>query len=488
MADLTEEQASIATKISGSDLTGVETNYVGADSSGNMNVITPSNGPVTPGTVATKSDLAGGQFNTVLPTLTNTQQAAIQLDSSGRQLVNIANASIPVTQSGTWTTGRTWTLASGTDSVSAVQSGTWNINNISGTISLPTGASTSALQTTGNTSLASIVTNTNGLILAQGSTTSGQTGNLNMGAVTTAAPSYTTGQTSPFSLTTAGALRVDLGTSNINVNTGVADKTAFTYGTTIQSVGGGVFQDTSPALTAGTQGAIRLTANRAQHMNLRDASGNELLAQKTMANSVPVVIASDQSTLNVKDASDGPVTPGTVAANSSLIGGQFNTALPTLTNTQQSALQLDSSGRLIVTIPSIPTPSFSNKFRAEPTTTTIAIPSTSTYTTVYTYTGSGLFIGWNGEFSANRVVVKMVMDGTETIFDADSITLNGLASTSSTTARYQGGSGFMVAVGTIDISFRYPIKFNTSIVISAKLTSGASINFQQGIMYIQKDT
>lgn len=115
-----------------------------------------------------------------------------------------------VSQSGTWSTGRTWTLSSGTDSVSAAQSGTWtvqqgsapwsfnqtqvngvavsvgngvagtgvqrvaiasdntpftvnaaqsgtwNINNISGTISLPTGASTSALQTTGNTSLASI--------------------------------------------------------------------------------------------------------------------------------------------------------------------------------------------------------------------------------------------------------------------------------------------------------------------------------------------
>ncbi len=53
-------------------------------------------------------------------------------------------------------TGRTWNLTSGNDSVSAVQSGTWNINNISGTISLPTGASTSALQTTGNTSLSSI--------------------------------------------------------------------------------------------------------------------------------------------------------------------------------------------------------------------------------------------------------------------------------------------------------------------------------------------
>jgi len=49
-----------------------------------------------------------------------------------------------------------------------------------------------------------------------------------------------------------------------------------------------------------------------------------------------------------KDQSDGPVTPGTVASFSQLAGGQFNTALPALSNTQQSSIQLDSSGRIIV--------------------------------------------------------------------------------------------------------------------------------------------
>lgn len=49
-----------------------------------------------------------------------------------------------------------------------------------------------------------------------------------------------------------------------------------------------------------------------------------------------------------KDQTDGPVTPGTVASFSGLIGGQFNTSLPVLTTGQQSAVQLDSSGRLIV--------------------------------------------------------------------------------------------------------------------------------------------
>jgi len=44
----------------------------------------------------------------------------------------------------------------GTTAQPATQSGTWNITNVSGTVSLPTGAATSAAQTTGNSSLSSI--------------------------------------------------------------------------------------------------------------------------------------------------------------------------------------------------------------------------------------------------------------------------------------------------------------------------------------------
>jgi hypothetical protein len=108
--------------------------------------------------------------------------AGITTAQTLRVVLPTDQTSIPAMQSGAWTTGRTWTLSNITDSVnvgnfpstfivtqgtspwvvsgtvSANQSGTWNINNISGTISLPTGASTSALQTTGNTSLNSIDT------------------------------------------------------------------------------------------------------------------------------------------------------------------------------------------------------------------------------------------------------------------------------------------------------------------------------------------
>jgi hypothetical protein len=83
--------------------------------------------------------------------------------------------------------------------VNATQSGTWNVTNVSGTISLPTGAAT-------ETTLAT-------LSQAQGSTTSGQKGPLIQGAVSTSDPSYTNGQTSPLSLTTDGKLRVQASVS-----------------------------------------------------------------------------------------------------------------------------------------------------------------------------------------------------------------------------------------------------------------------------------
>jgi hypothetical protein len=104
---------------------------------------------------------------------------------------------------------------------------------------------------------------------AQGSTTSGQSGNLIQGAVTTAAPTYTTAQTNPLSLNTSGGLRVD---------------------------GSGVTQPVSGTVTAnqGTANATPWNENIAQW-----GGTNTTLGQKVSASSVPVVIASDQSAIPV---------------------------------------------------------------------------------------------------------------------------------------------------------------------------------------------
>lgn len=84
-------------------------------------------------------------------------------NASGAAAVNIQDGGNSITVDGTFWQATQPVSIAGTVTVSgtvaATQSGTWNITNISGTISLPTGASTSALQTTGNTSLSSIDSN-----------------------------------------------------------------------------------------------------------------------------------------------------------------------------------------------------------------------------------------------------------------------------------------------------------------------------------------
>jgi hypothetical protein len=99
---------------------------------------------------------------------------------------------------------------------------------------------------------------------------------------------------------TGGALNVNISSGSLGV--GSVDRSTFTYGTSLDQVVGGVYQDTSPTLTAGQSGAVRLTSYRGMHTNLRDSSGNELLGSKVSASSVPVVIASDQSAITVAQA------------------------------------------------------------------------------------------------------------------------------------------------------------------------------------------
>ena len=67
-----------------SSLSTIATNTTGAATGTN---VTETHGTVAAGTAATKSELIGGVYNTSLPTLTNGQQVASQLDSSGRQII-----------------------------------------------------------------------------------------------------------------------------------------------------------------------------------------------------------------------------------------------------------------------------------------------------------------------------------------------------------------------------------------------------------------
>lgn len=114
------------------------------------------------------------------------------------------------------------------------------------------------------------------LQVSQASTTSGQKGGLALGAVTTAAPTYTTAQTNPLSLTTAGALRVDASA-------------------TTQPVSGTFWQATQPV--SGTVTANAGTGTLAVNQSQWAGTAVDTNSGVKSAGTLRVVIATDQPAL-----------------------------------------------------------------------------------------------------------------------------------------------------------------------------------------------
>lgn len=177
-----------------------------------------------------------------------------------------------------------------------------------------------------NTSALALDTSVNGILVAQASTTSGEKGPLAQGAVTTAAPAYTTGQTDPLSLTTAGALRVDgsavtqpvsgtvtanagtnLNTSALALDTSVnglllaqASTTSGQKGPLVQ----GAVTTAAPTYTTAQTDPISLKTTGSLRTEMSEWIGSTAptIGSKTSANSIPVVVASDQAAITVAQA------------------------------------------------------------------------------------------------------------------------------------------------------------------------------------------
>lgn len=115
---------------------------------------------------------------------------------------------------------------------------------------------------------------------------------------------------------------------------------------------------TASDIVTANQGTPNTAANRWQVQGTDGTNSQTYLATGEAKVSVTQPLPTGANTIGsvnqgtspwvTKDQADGPVAPGTAAAFSELVGGVFNTALPTLTNGQQSAIQLDASGRIII--------------------------------------------------------------------------------------------------------------------------------------------
>lgn len=202
---------------------------------GNVNTVDGSDGPVSPGAVATYSSLAGGQYNTPMPTLANNDQVALQVDINGKLIT-----------------------------------------------ALPTNA---AQETGGN--LASILSATQN---EQGSAAGGAAAAVSVlsgGIYRLAPPTLTNGQQIGLQVTTEGYLRTSIDGSSTTI-----DVNANQQGTwNINNISGAITLPTNAAKeTGGNLAAINTTVSNI------DTKLNTL-GQKTMATSAPVVIASDQSAI-----------------------------------------------------------------------------------------------------------------------------------------------------------------------------------------------
>ena len=202
---------------------------------------------------------------------------------------------------------------------------------------------------------------------AQASTTSGQTGPLIQGAVTTAAPTYTTAQTSPLSLTTAGALRVDASastqpvsgtvTANIGTSGSLAldasvtglqvsqgsttsgQKGGLTFGAVTTSAPTYTTAQTSP-LSLTTGGLLRVTDPGLPTLGTAGTAASTVLTVQGIASMTPVQVSQATASNLLAQVFGGASNGSLVSGNPVLVAGYDGTSARTL--------RTDTSGNQVV--------------------------------------------------------------------------------------------------------------------------------------------
>lgn len=255
-------------------------------------------------------------------------------DGAGNALTSQANGTqqaldVGINVAGVQIDPRSIRALTSSDVVSAVQSGTWNITNITGTISLPTGAATAANQATEIASLASI----DGKLAPLGQALMAASMPVTIAsdqsalAITAASLPLPTGAATETTLAAINAKLVsgtDIGDVTVNNGSGAA-------AVNIQDGGNSITVDAT-ALD------IRpLTSADVVSANIRDAAGTAFSA----SNPLPVTMIASLPGTDVLDYA----TSSSVAAGASINHDYTVTALKTLSLQQISA---SGSGKIKV--------------------------------------------------------------------------------------------------------------------------------------------
>jgi len=207
------------------------------------------------------------------------------------------------------------TLTGGTQKSKLVDSGGSNVATISAGGALKVDGSAVTQPVSGTVSVSGVAQDSSvtGLQVSQGSTTSGQKGDLVQGAVTTSAPTYTTAQTSPLSLDTSGNLRVantPSGTQTVSGTVAATQSGTWTVqpGNTANTT---AWKVDGSAVTQPVSGTV--TANAGTNLNtsaLALESGGNLAAIKTDTDTLAGAVSSSKVNVNI---SSGAIPSGTNA-------------------------------------------------------------------------------------------------------------------------------------------------------------------------------
>lgn len=346
--------------------TNLNTSALALDTS--VNGILLSQGSTT---ASQTGPIVQGAVTTAAPTYTTGKTDPLSLTTTGALRVDNSAVTQPVSGTVTANQGGTWTVQPG----NTANTTAWKVDGsavtqpVSGTVTANAGTNL-------NTSALALDTSVNGLLVAQGSTTSGQSGTLAVAAVTTAAPSYTTAKTSPLSLTTAGALRTDASASTQPVSGTVAATQSGTWtvqpGNTANTT---AWKVDGSAVTQPVSGTV--TANAGTNLN------TSALALDTSVNGVLLAQASTTS------GQTGPIVQGAVT-----------TAAPTYTTAKTNPLSLTTAGALRVDNSAVTQP-VSGTITANQGGTWTVQPGNTANTTAWKVDGSAVTQPVSGTVTAN---------------------------------------------------------------------------------------
>jgi hypothetical protein len=322
------------------------------------------------GAAPSRAFITGGVYNTSAPAPTNGQTVALQLDSAGKLLVNTAvTVSGFALLTGANVIGLVNTNADAAIAAGAAPAKSFIVGGVyNSSAPAPTTGQTVALQLDSagkllvNTAVTvsslalSVSANNIGLVntnadAAIGAGAAPAKSLITGGVFNTSLPSLTTGQTAAFQMdaggrlitntaVTLGALALSVSSNNIGIVNcvGVAGSNVAASGNPVQV--SGVYNTLQPTINSTCIAPLQMTTRGAQIV----ATGVDTFSV-TMAGGLPVS-ANNIGLVNTN--ADALIGVGTAPAKSLITGGVYNTSAPAPTNGQTVALQLDSTGKLLV--------------------------------------------------------------------------------------------------------------------------------------------